>query len=368
MKPILSVDWLQLHVKMPCRDFEKFNSTYFIEKQDYQTRHFKSVYIIKTHKDGEQIATMQGEPHSHILSFDSGLIKLDNKYLYQKELSAFVKDLLKKLGLEFRSISRLDIAMDFLKFKNGLNPENFIKKFVSGEFIKDGKTKGKVTFLNSNIKKGLIFETLKFGSETSDITYYLYNKTKELSDVKMKGWITDNWKANGWDGKETVWRLEFSLKPNTKGMIDAETGEQLMSFKDINTIENLERIYKYHFERFFLFRKNEHKIRKDRCAKIDLLDLKINFSGVMIELSDKIEALRSDKVFAKKLMKVNQEMRGHDFDFAIYTKDILQYFISTHGIDEWADRKIPGWCDSDMFENNIINKAYNLKRYQATIV
>jgi hypothetical protein len=53
--------------------------------------------------------------------------------------------------------------------------------------------------------------TLDFGSHGSSIACQIYNKSAEVKKRK-KDWFYLIWKANGWDGESTVWRVEFRFK------------------------------------------------------------------------------------------------------------------------------------------------------------
>lgn len=347
MKNCISVDWLTLHVQVPHKQFEKTETKYKIVRDKSQTRHFKSIFYIYD-KNGAEMATLACEPHSDILQHDSGLLKLNNRVDYQKDLLPFVKQFLKDLKLNFRSISRIDIALDFLKFKNNLNPRNFIKNYISGKYIKNGKGRGRIEFKYGN-SKSLQYQTLKFGSETSDVTYYLYNKVEEMEAKELKPWIVDNWRANGWDGKQHVWRLEFSLKPTTKTIHDFIPDDkdpdggvlkEVFSFKDIESIDKLQDIYNSHFKKYFTFVHNEKKLRKDRCKPVVLFAGKIQTSSVRISVSDKKIADRTDKIFTRKLMEFNSEMRGFDMQLSVTTNELLSCFVLGRGLKTWAEDKL----------------------------
>lgn len=346
-----------MHVKVPQKNYEQLALPYKVEREKMQTRHFKSIYRITDPVTGEEVASLVADPHSEILKMDSGLLKVVNKFLYQKDLLVYVKKLLRDLKLEFRTISRIDICVDFLKFSSGLQPANFIKNYMAGKYVKTGKGKGKAVF--NNTARGIEYESLKFGSETSDVTYYLYNKSQEMKDVKNKQWIRDNWTANGWDGKHDVWRLEFSLKSNTQTIIDPETGEAFFSFKDLEIANRIEDIFKFHFDRYFRFVYGKKKCRKDRMKPLNLMS-GYKFVGIRIELSDKKEADRSDKIFSKKLMSLNAEMRGHDIELGIFTNELLTYFVSNRGLNDWAERKLPDYYPSEKQQH----KQFQQKQYE----
>lgn len=388
MDKTLCIDWITMHIQMPCKEYtipDNVAHKYRIERMKYQTRHFRAVYEIfsvnKFQQKDRRICTLACEPHSEILSMDSGLLKIDNNYLYRSDLLPFIKQLLLDLDLKFRSYSRLDIALDFLTFSRKLTPQKFIANFLSGDYIKKGRTtkyslSGETTYcvhdgfgvdLNDikNYKKSLQtinFQTLKFGTPTSDITYYLYNKKQELEQVKMKPYIMDNWRANGWDGKQDVWRLEFSFSSNTDAIIDSNTGESI-TFKDINAIEKIQDIYAYHFKKYFSFvHRSKTTKRKSNMRAVSLF-ADMNCSHVKINLSDKKDSSRSHKIFAKMLHQVNHELRGNDFNLAIYGSQYLAKFVSDRGIEEWAKKKL-----NLMVDDATQNKLYNEKIYKSKFV
>jgi hypothetical protein len=328
---------------MPRKAFDTWQCRYKIEKQGRQhTPQFKQISYIYT-PAGDEIGYVAHDPHEDLLPPDMGLLKLNNKYLYQTNMKEFVIDLLKELGMTFRGISRIDVALDFQRFNNNLNPHKFIENFYAGKYMKKGKTKV------SNVAdcggvKGLRYETLKFGSGHSDVQYYMYNKSKEMKDVKHKQWIEDNWKANGYDGNGDVWRLEFRLKRNRKGIyrMNPETGE-LDLFFDMTTLDSLDNIhelYSYLFNKYFSFVRNEKRTRLDRCKPLVLFSNGFETKGVAIKLSEKKEADRAARIHAKHLVKLEYELKGLDFGLAVLANEMVGYYIQSRGLSEWAENRL----------------------------
>ena len=367
MEKCISIDWLQLYVQVPYKEYDEVKTPYIIEKQAYQTTHFKKVYIIYN-KHREEIATLASDPHSGILTQDGGLLKIHNKYLYQSELYKFTIDLLRDLQLVFKSISRLDIALDFLQFetnKSIASPEKFIQQFASRRYKKYSKNGKNYNYkLNGKGDKyGLpLFEYLKFGSETSDTCYYLYNKSKELEDNPMKGWITDNWTANGWDGKQTVWRLEFSVKKTKKILVDSDMVKYDLADIELLQPENIKGMFKCLFSDYWNFQKLSSvtgeamgiKFQKKITSVISFFkDMVCNY--VRINLSEKKESNRSSKIFTKALMTLNQELRGHDFNLAVFSHNLLSYFVTNRSIEPWFEKKFPQFqlADSRKFTKHL---------------
>lgn len=57
----------------------------------------------------------------------------------------------------------------------------------------------------------------------------LYDKTLEVEKKSKKFYLHDFWKAEGWDGQQTVWRMEFEAK--------REVLKQLSIYKVSNLLE-----------------------------------------------------------------------------------------------------------------------------------
>jgi hypothetical protein len=375
LRPCIAIDWLQCTVKMPRKDYEnlfrsknqvvkiesdqlkKLDEKYQLEKTGIQTRNFACIYEVKDRKTGEDIAVIAAQPRSLMcMQEDTALIKIINKFLYQKNFSDFVRELFTDLQLKFLNITRLDICYDFERFDT-MECYDFIRRVMQERYIKTLCTKfkamGDCVSIEGGKKTGGV-DSLKFGKETSDVSYYLYNKTKELQQVKNKPWIHEHWRSNGWKGDTEVFRLEFSLRPDTRGIpvVDAE-GEvsEILHFKDLSMLDHIQEVFEFHFNKYFQFVRAERTQKgnwkkQSRCKKVVLFKT-LTFESVKIELSNKKDSGRADKVFAKKLKQFNDEMRGTDFDLSIFGKEMLTWVIVQRGLQSWAEKKMPDMEYSD---------------------
>lgn len=334
-KKVIGIDWLQIHARRNSLDMPTIVGSYRVEKMKYQTRHFKSVYEVFDKE--ERIATIACDPHSEIMKANSALVKLDNKQLYRVDLKTFVESFLRIFDFHFISYSRIDLFIDFEEFNDFPDPMDFIKSFLNGSMLKFGKSKFKVQGEHNSDNK---YFYLKFGSETSETTYYLYDKSKELEEVKMKPWIVDNWKANGLNPAK-VWRLEFSLKSSLKEIVKKDTGE-VISIRNMELLqkENYNLLFLTLLQKYFVFVENDGQQRKDRMKKINLFSFE-NQHTLFLRLSEKLESNRSAKIFLTKLWKLNCELRGQDFDWNIHHKRTLSDYINSRGLIEWVTRKRP---------------------------
>lgn len=212
--------------------------------------------------------------------------------------------LIYQLHITPKSISRLDVALDFYRFSNGKSPEWLIRSFMNKNIIRVGRGEGRVFFAQSN--KAIEYTGLQFGSKTSIANVYLYNKTKELTDLKSnkhhdKPYIRQSWIDNGLtDDSRDVWRLEISLKPEALRFSDKDTGE-FLDFTDIKSIdENINLIFKTFADKLFHFVIPDDE-NITRCTDIQLLPSELpSVNRTVVNVSN--PSTISDKVFIKRLM------------------------------------------------------------------
>jgi hypothetical protein len=311
---VIGIDWLQLYVEVPETFVNSYSEKYELILEDYQTRQFKKVISIKERKTENIIACIVIEPHSKIMAQNTGVLKIENFILYQTNLKKWVNDLLQELKLILLNITRIDFFIDFEKFANGNNPETFIQQFISGQIVKFGKTKFQ---LCGNVKKSFTYNYLKFGSKTSEINYYLYNKSLELNEVKNKPYIREQWTKNKLGKENDVWRLEFSVKGGMKELIE-ETGESITTLKELTILDHkpIKQFLHYLLNKNWNFATKEN-FEKDSCStrvkKIAFFNLDA-CTHIYARVTEKKTSNRMDKVFLKKLLSLKNDY-GQRFNF-----------------------------------------------------
>ena len=263
--------------------------------------------LVELYWNSDLICILSLQPAPGVLHEKLIQIKYSNKLLYHSGLFNFIKMVESDLDLKFIGFSRLDLAHDFNKFCNNLDPELFIKKVASEKYVKKGLANFK--FIAKN-RSRLMFQYLKIGSDKSDLVGYLYNKTAELEEVRNKPYIRDIWSLNNINQNFDVWRLEFSIKGNSWNMIDSTTGENyshttaLLENKDL-----LISIYGTCLEKIFTFYYNEQKIRKDRNRKLVLLP-EFKDTILLSKWCEKFDSSRSDRIMINKLLSIWDELRN----------------------------------------------------------
>ena len=313
----ISIDWLQLS----CSGNYLKSKKYKYKLLDYGTRVFK--YVEEIYIKKEIICSIAYCPLSSILKNDLKVIKFENRVLYRHDLFVLVDNIIKDHGLKLNAITRLDLAVDFNNFTNNLKPENLISKFVNNEYLRVNKGKYKIIGEQLKFQK---FEYLRFGTNSSDIAVYLYNKSVEMQQRKFKQHIYDKWLAQELDVKEDVWRLEISIKGNDLNLLEKDTGliikYEYELLKDYMFIENLFRSLLY---RFFRFKINDGTSNKSRMKDVVLFDKNSTVLDCKF-LTETKDYNRMNKIFIKMMENFNCEVRERKSALAdLIDKELLIY-------------------------------------------
>lgn len=330
----INVDWLSIWCTNNSSEIVCSDANVQLRKLPIKTKHFKEVHELYSY--GRRIATIASSPSSSIFQANKVMLKLDNWLIYQPNVRSIVETIISNLNLTFNHISRIDVAMDFQKFANGLNPQKLISHFKDGKYIK----KGHGTYSeNGKYGKNVSNNYLRFGSSDSPFSYYLYNKSLEMKEVKEKPHIREKWTKNKFNNNLTCWRLEFSIKQSTKAFISKSTGE----FIDMNTLDILnpqayQDLFRYLVNTFFVFYKSNGLKRKSDNRKLNLFCS--NFSDMQLDrITDKLESDRVDKMLINKLNQFYQDMRELNSPEADAANLVMCKMITSRNLGEWASKK-----------------------------
>lgn len=275
-KNLVSVDWLSLMVRAFRLDFDTMPSDEFQWKErPYGSKQFHHIYdITSVDKDGviQPFCTLCVEPTLSSWPADLCSLKLANCIFYcnadapwQDMLSRFMRHYM----LQEVSISRCDLACDFLYLRNRVSGPMLVEKLKSFAWWKCGSTKcceyyklpytlksedpfnGNASDIQVFLNNGKLVagtESLTFGSMSSDAQVCIYDKTLELKRseievdvmgekvmVSAKEYIRDAHKAGGvWDEKRHTWRVEIRLRNKALLLTDANTGmERPLMIQDL---------------------------------------------------------------------------------------------------------------------------------------
>lgn len=255
----IALDWLTLFVGWTS-DLDSIaqrpECRYIIRKLSYGSKMWRRIYSISVSDDnGVMIpfATACCEPTTDGMDPSCGTLKLDNALLYTDLWRPLLDMWIEEAGMIIKSISRADIAMDFIYLKNRVTGRQLIDNLLSYKWWKCGRTEYNVYASmpysikwTRNIDDQVIDEiftsdgnlsnramSITFGKASSPCQICVYDKTAELKRTEVDGisekeYIREWHKANNvWDEKRHTWRIEIRL--NSRSYTIARPGAAELS-------------------------------------------------------------------------------------------------------------------------------------------
>ena len=293
--------------------------------------------IEEIYYENERLATVTSKPHSSIIDEDLHIVKLDNWVLYSDNFYNLFELIIQETRIYNYKISRIDIAKDFNTFYYNLLPQNLIKGFLSGKYLKLGKSKYSV-FGETN--KTLTYDYLSFGRKGSPINAYLYNKSHEMQQVTFKPHIVNRWSENGLDIKKDVYRLEFAIKQSELSFVNINSGENFtFDIKNLFDQEMLENLYLWMMSKFFRLKINTGQ--KNISREENLVLFKYNeFDTIQWEQAKPMVTNRADKIFLRKLDTLYSELRNSDTKIFQAVEMLRDNFAKTKHLEYYLEKKI----------------------------
>lgn len=302
-KQIINIDWLAYSAYGNVGETTLFNRFKVIPKE-HGSQVFKNVASIVTTDTAEEVAQMQYNPRSSALKPNLVIVKLANRCLYEYDYIALIRTINEGLNLEYNSLSRLDICADFYTFEH-CTPQELIRQFLQRKLRRFGKSK---YVLHGNQDKAQEYEYLRFGSPTSDVVCYLYNKSLEMREVKHKPYIVRQWAQLTYRYEDIcpppdVWRLEFRLNgDNIKTLCD-ENGELCnLTLDALNNKHTLLFLYSALVNKFWRWAKPTASKFID-CKEVAMFDLQAS-KFIVQERRDARQEVRKVKSFLKGLDEI----------------------------------------------------------------
>lgn len=281
----INLDWLEIFAEEPIdepHDAIYFrNKGYKVKERAYGTPQYRQMFTLIA--DDVELFEIRRDPYS--LKNEGGIfkpnachIRLCNRTCYEESPIDHLRAFMVAHDYTYKSISRIDIALDFNKFDNGEAPANFINRYMRGKVAKVNQCR--VSAHGTDEWSRRVFNSLKWGSPSSPVTTKLYNKTLELKQGEDKPYIRQAWEDAGLDQTKDVWRVEFSLSAQMQTLQSLKNGE--MFKKSIVHYDSRDRLLKQFFilyHKYFDFRllkvnrKDNGKlvyVRKYLCPRIVL--------------------------------------------------------------------------------------------------
>lgn len=311
----ITCDWLQVYCSNQNKPELNLNTldsnTYTFVKEEMSSRQFKDIYnVYDCNKD--HYANIQCTPFSSIIDASGCIIKLSNRELYKCDWAARLIQFLKRHNFIYKSISRIDVCYDFNTFCHGMKPRRLINSFLAKRFLKNGQGNYQLIGSTSLIND---YSYIRFGKRSSAVCSYMYDKTKELREVKDKPYIREFWKLNGIDDSKEVWRVEISIKSDMQNLVCLENGDVFrLSMNELQTQKDIESIFYIYASKYFNFKVNDGTKNKTRMKDVRLFDRIDSVSRRPIRLTLASDSNRADRIFLKKLEKIKTELRDVDKD------------------------------------------------------
>lgn len=358
---VVNLDWLSIYVDA---SRWRVHSDYACRKEDYGTSVYKDMYTISRY--GGELAILSCNPRNGTMKAGTGILKILNQWLYSYGLDRIVRNLLHDFNLVPLSISRVDICADFNSFIDYQDPQDLIRDFLAVKVWKIGAAKYK-TIGQQSAKHA--FQYLRFGSNTSDVSAYMYNKTQEFRDVKRKNYIEQAWELNGINPNKEVWRLEFSLKGNGLKFLNKTSGEFEQKTLDMVLDEELRiQLFNACYLKYWDFRFNDGQVRKDRMIRCRLLSVESSiYQPYAISCSD--ETTRENKRMITAMEQTYDEWR---FKRQQRDKDMeanIQKLVDFTHLEAWyAEKYGRKYVDMDIAEKIAEEEEKRaLERYSPTL-
>lgn len=226
-----------------------------------------------------------------------------------------------QIGVVFKSISRVDIALDTDEaiFLRGYRWEEEKKSIEFNDDLSGGLTgadvmrAAKCECLGRDPKfnrsyneclfdffgRGNKTFTTYFGSKKGDQYARMYDKTEEMRSFGKNGgekdYITECWEHNGYDHKNNVYRFEIVLQHLSNSKKDYQLNcTETFFIKDglkwCNDLEKIKAVFQGFVDRFFMFRKYGTKLHYvpifDTGKMCDLHKIQLSDKKVLVSLED----------------------------------------------------------------------------------
>lgn len=316
-----------------------FTECYEWKQLSYGTPVFSNLFNVFD-ATGDQYATIQSSPRSTIIHPSTVIVKLANRELYKPGYIDRLGRFLQQYGLQYIGISRIDVCCDQNVFCTGRNPQTLIQDFMKDKILKNGLCEYAVHGKSNNIQN---YSSISFGSKTSAVRAYLYDKTKELREVKDKPYIRQVWKENGIDENKPVWRVEVSIKSDRTTLVKYDTGEIFkLNIEDIVHQKCVEQLFIDYARKYFSFKHNDGQKNKSRMKDVVLFNPAWIATTRPIQITPANNSTRMDKTVLKRIDHMFNEIRCLDEADKLAIDHVLTLFMTNKSLTRYYHNKILG--------------------------
>ena len=285
-KRCCNLDWLEIYAIEPpgcyLDELYFFNKGYRVKGRAYGTPQYKEMFALLDDA-GLPFIEIRRNPRS--LRCEGGIfedgacsLRLSNRYCYAVNPIDDLRKFIIAHGYHYKSITRIDICLDFNEFDNGRSVPKFIEDFMKGRVSKINQCN--LAAHGNDNWGGRSWNSLKWGAPTSNVTTKIYNKTREMREVGAKFYICDRWQEAGLDLTKDVWRIEFSINSQGQSLRNLKAGTvEKKTLLNYDSKEKLLRQWAILAAKYFHFKtvvrtREGNPQRKDRCPDYQTITIK----------------------------------------------------------------------------------------------
>lgn len=286
MTRCINLDWLECFVE---ELGEPHSADYFrsrglwVQKREYGTRVYNEMFTLL---DNENIPFLEVRrlPKNPLMPHSASHIRLVNRACYLDDAAAMMQHFIDTFDYRLQRISRVDICLDFAKFDDNTLPRIFMQRYMRGKFSKINQAN--IHCHGSDRWTGRVWNSVSWGSPSSQISTKFYNKTLELYDPKydcygkphiryswLRAGLIDDFDRCTLRGEtQEIWRVEFSIRSSVKNWFVIELKGKDRAYQSIrnnldmySTRERLLCLFASLSQHYFHFKKYLPDQRKDRC-------------------------------------------------------------------------------------------------------
>lgn len=339
-KYCISVDWLQVYCLNNLSDVPKSGyglcRLFSSQKLDRVTPLWTEVYEIRL--GNIEVAEYCRFPRSSAMDARGCTIKLHNRVLYSAQFIELLKSIIAFLDVQYVGVTRLDLCYDCNFLHGHRSVHDFLFQYFvhapycSGHIIRNGSRKVQINATRTTHGATTI-SAMRWGSKSSAVGVYCYNKSLELLEVHDKPWIREAWNkvgliddydTVGWaclddrdkdkciqDGrtdkyiKTAVWRFEISIKSEGRDIINLSTGQLFrIDLSYLTTQEYIEKLFYVYASKYLDFRESTGQSEIRNYPKMCIFEVSGNTELKPIHINKCADTGRTEKIAANRLKKL----------------------------------------------------------------
>lgn len=352
----INLDWLEVTALEPIdtpHDADFFRSCgWVVIEREYGTRVWGQMFTLEG-TDHLPFLEVRRAPKSEIIAQNVCHLRLVNRVCYFPNAAQLMTQFIDDFGYVFQRICRVDICLDLERFDYGDYPRDFVRRFMQNKYSKINQAN--ISAHGSDDWAGRVWNSLSWGSPSSDIGTKFYCKTLELYDPVTKHYakpyIRQAWKESGLvddpvnvtkskpNGEvytPEIWRVEFSIRSSVKNWflinLDGKPKKKQSIRNTLDMYDSREKMlilfaslaehyfhFKHLIKRYSFYKEghtNGYAMRKDRCPDKLLFNWKSQVAIYKVAKDSVATSERVDTTLARLLNQLKQ-FRDTTHDVAI---------------------------------------------------